>query len=444
MTEMRTLEFKTDCGCTKYGKKWVVNDPHANVIIFEGMEEHAARYDRFAKFLNIEGINVFCLDTFGQGSNVKEDLSNIGVWPKNGFTKQLDHFHQLFVHIKETTKAPTYIFAHSMGSFYAQAFLEAYPGECERIVLCGSGAKNPALPIGHFLAWIITNKKNEQTKSKLLSNLMFGGFNKRIEHPETPFDWLSYNKDNVSKYIRDPLCGFGSRRRFCLEFIKGMRKIYKKENLEKLNENTSIFLITGEEDPVTHYTEDTNKLEEMYKEHGVKDVRKKGAKLVVKHNKVECALMKLGEVDKSGRRSPVDANAEHIYLEADTVIMAVGFRNKPMFNNDSNKLKVDDKNRIISFKYEFHQYKSYICEFKENTLIVNILEEDLNLFYDSSLYINDLNYKYNVIKEIKNGSYYEIYLNTDFNYNGYLNIVIKQPVTTIYKELKKGIKKWIS
>lgn len=64
-------------------------------------------------------------------------------------------------------------------------------------------------------------------------------------------------------------------------------------------------------------------------------------------NKIECALMKLGEMDKSGRRSPIDANAEHIYLEADTVIMAVGFRNKPMFNNDSNKLKVDDKNRII-------------------------------------------------------------------------------------------------
>ena len=275
MTEMRDLVFQTDCGCTKRGKKWEVNYPHANVIIFEGMEEHASRYDRFAKYLNIEGINVYCLDTFGQGSNVKEDLSNIGVWPKNGFTKQLDHFHQFFVHVKETTKVPTYIFAHSMGSFYGQAFLEAYPDEAEKVVLCGSGAKNPALPIGNFLAFLITNKKNEQTKSKFLSNLMFGGFNKRIEKPETPFDWLSYNKDNVSKYIRDPLCGFGSRRRFCLEFIRGMRKIYKKDSLSRISPKSSIFIITGEEDPVTHYSKDTAKLEAMYKELGVSDVRTK-------------------------------------------------------------------------------------------------------------------------------------------------------------------------
>lgn len=64
-------------------------------------------------------------------------------------------------------------------------------------------------------------------------------------------------------------------------------------------------------------------------------------------HKVECALMKLSKIDESGRRRPIESDEEHIYLEADTVVMAVGFRNNPMICNNTIGLQKDEKGKII-------------------------------------------------------------------------------------------------
>ncbi|MCR5184609.1 MAG: lysophospholipase [Bacilli bacterium] len=255
------------------GLKWLEKGSKANVIIMEGMEEHCSRYDAFAKHLNEKGFDVYALDTFGQGLNVHENLDNIGMWPENGFIRQVNAVADLVKQLKKDK--PTYIFSHSMGSFMGQRFLEVYPGLVDKIVLCGSGSKNPVLGMGHFLARITTSKKNKDNKSKLMNKMMFGSFNKKIKNPRTGYDWLSYNEENVDKYIKDPLCGFGPRKGFCLEFIKGMLPIHKAKSLKQLNPDTKIFIISGEEDPVTNYGKSVAILEKMYHKYGVKSVQTK-------------------------------------------------------------------------------------------------------------------------------------------------------------------------
>ena len=256
---------------TLNGLKWLVKDAIFSVIIMEGMEEHCSRYDAFAKFLNENHVNAYALDTFGQGLNVAEDFSNIGIWPENGFVRQIEAVHALMLELKKEGK-PVYIFSHSMGSFMGQRFLQLFPGEVDKIVLCGSGSKNPVLGMGHMLAKITTSKKNRDEKAGLMNNLMFGSFNKKIKNPRTPFDWLSVNEENVDKYIADPLCGFGPRKGFCLEFIEGMLPIHKSKSLKLLNPDTKIFIISGENDPVTGYSKSVGILEKMYHKYGVKDV----------------------------------------------------------------------------------------------------------------------------------------------------------------------------
>lgn len=255
------------------GLKWLEKGSKANIIIMEGMEEHCSRYDAFAKHLNEKGFDVYALDTFGQGLNVHENLDNIGMWPENGFIRQVNAVADLVKQLKKDK--PTYIFSHSMGSFMGQRFLEVYPGLVDKIVLCGSGSKNPVLGMGHFLARITTSKKNKDNKSKLMNKMMFGSFNKKIKNPRTGYDWLSYNEENVDKYIKDPLCGFGPRKGFCLEFIKGMLPIHKAKSLKQLNPDTKIFIISGEEDPVTNYGKSVAILEKMYHKYGVKSVQTK-------------------------------------------------------------------------------------------------------------------------------------------------------------------------
>ena len=262
--------------------------PKGNIVIFEGMEEHVSRYDDFAQFLNKNGYNVYALDTYGQGENVKKDMSDAGFWPVDGFAKQVIAHNEMVEEAKKNG-LPTYIFSHSMGSYMGQDYIQRFSGHVEKVVLCGAGAKNPAVGPGLMVAKMVNNKKNRNQKAKLLNNLMFGNFNKKIKNPRTPFDWLSYNEKNVDNYIADPLCGFGPTNGFCLEFVKGMSPLFKKKNVARVSKDQKLLIITGEEDPVSNYSKYTLELEKMYKKLGLKQVDIK----IYKHMRHEI----LNEVD---------------------------------------------------------------------------------------------------------------------------------------------------
>lgn len=270
---MSAQKIKIECksGDTLFGLAWHTENSIANVIIMEGMEEYAARYDDFAKFLNTKGFNVYAVDCYGQGTNVLPDESNKGVWPKSGFRKQVQAVDSLVEKLRISCK-PTFIFSHSMGSFMCQDYIQRYTEHVSKVVLCGSGAKNPAVPVGFQLAKLIVRNGNRNKKAKFLNALMFGGFNKKIKNPRTPYDWLSYNQENVDKYIADPLCGFGPNNGFCYEFLKGMARLHKKKFLRKIRKDLDIFIISGEEDPVTGYGKSVGKLHDMYIKLGVKNV----------------------------------------------------------------------------------------------------------------------------------------------------------------------------
>ena len=161
------------------------------------MEEYVARYDAFAQFLNENGYHVYGLDTYGQGDNVLPDLSNIGIWPEDGFVKMVCAHHMMVNKAKENG-LPTYIFSHSMGSYMGQDFIQRFSGEVEKVVLCGAGAKNPAIGAGLFLAKITTDKKNRDKKAGLLATLMFGGFNKQIKEPKQPILFSEHQRQNAN------------------------------------------------------------------------------------------------------------------------------------------------------------------------------------------------------------------------------------------------------
>ena len=274
MSKAQRVELVSKNGDKLYGLSWHVENSIANVIIMEGMEEHSSRYDDFAQYLNKEGFNVYCIDTYGQGENVLPDQSNLGIWPISGFRKQVQAVDALVEKLRISCR-PTFIFSHSMGSFMCQDYIQRYTEHVSKVVLCGSGAKNPAVPVGFQLARLIVHKKNRNKKAGMLNKLMFGGFNKKIKNPRTPYDWLSVNQENVDKYIADPLCGFGPTNGFCYEFLKGMNRLHKKKFLMKIRKDLDIFIISGSDDPVTGYAKSVGKLQQMYTKLGVKNVQTK-------------------------------------------------------------------------------------------------------------------------------------------------------------------------
>lgn len=63
---------------------------------------------------------------------------------------------------------------------------------------------------------------------------------------------------------------------------------------------------------------------------------------------IKCEKMKLEGQDSSGRPRPVRLEDSEFDLAVDLVIMALGTNPNPLIANTTNKLEVDNKNRIIT------------------------------------------------------------------------------------------------
>ncbi len=258
-----------------YGLSWTSDAKiKGNIIIITGMEETSSRYDEFARFLCQNHYNVYCIDMYGQGENVNKDLSNRGIWPTSGFRKMVTAVDDL-VTLLRLSMVPIYIFAHSMGSFICQDYIQRFPDHVSKVILCGSGSKNPAASAGFLLAKMLVKPKNREKKATLFNKLMFGNFNNKIKNPRTAYDWLSNDTAIVDKYVEDPLCGFGPNNGFCYEFLKGLRRLYKDKFLKKIKKDLDIFIISGQDDPVGNYGKAPEKLRKMYAKYDIKNVTTK-------------------------------------------------------------------------------------------------------------------------------------------------------------------------
>ena len=108
--------------------------------------------------------------------------------------------------------------------------------------------------------------------SKMLNNMMFGGYNRRVEHQRTPFDWLSRDNAVVDAYIADPLCGFTVTPGLAADMFAGMKYNQEPENLAKMRKDTPVFLIAGADDPVGNYGQGVKQTVKAFTDAGMETV----------------------------------------------------------------------------------------------------------------------------------------------------------------------------
>ena len=246
---MEIFEIKLPCGEVLKGNFWKAENAKANLTMITGMQEYAARYDEMAKYMSKKGINVYILDAFGQGLNAEKE-EDLEKWPVEAFSKTVDAIH-LMNEMAKANNLPTVQAGHSMGSFMTQSRLERYPHDADKTILIGSnGGQAGLMSIAYFLSKIVVNKKNWDKPNKFLTNLGVGSYGKKIKNARTPLDWLSYNEENVDKYIADPYLGHMPTGGFWREFLKGMSKIWKNKSLNNIAKDEVIYITAGKEDPV--------------------------------------------------------------------------------------------------------------------------------------------------------------------------------------------------
>ena len=239
--------------------------------IVHGMEEHKERYIKFAEFLQANGYNVVVSDLRGHGKDAPE-LSHI-----EGVTGQgkllLEDQKEIRKYIQNRfPNVPLILFGHSMGSIISRVILQSDSKEYSKVVLSGYVNPNGASGVAYALATIISVFKSPRGHSKLMDNLAVGQFGKAIKDRKTELDWLSYNEENVQKYIDDPYCGvpfsLGSYKAL-FSLLKNMGKAKKYKDI---NEDLPFLFVSGKDDPCAGGDKGREQSQSVLKKAGFKNL----------------------------------------------------------------------------------------------------------------------------------------------------------------------------
>ena len=245
------------------GYEWKCENPKAILIIIHGMSEHAARYDHFATYLTEQGITVYSSDLRGHGKTAGT-VDDVGLFAmEDGWQKVIQDQRALISHIQSKIDSPVFILGHSMGSFVARSL--SFSGE-KRVngYIFSATAGDPGFlgRAGKLIASANSRLVGKKNRSKLLDQLAFGDFNKKIENPKTKKDWLTRDEEVVNRYINDPFCMQIFMSQFFTDLLEGIISINYPANVKRMVK-VPYLLFAGTMDPVGDYGKGVQKIYQM-------------------------------------------------------------------------------------------------------------------------------------------------------------------------------------
>ncbi len=272
---MRTdFFFKSGSGARLHGCRWTPDSQVRAVLqIVHGIAEYVERYDGFANFLNRQGILVVAEDHMGHGKSISQRCPQ-GYFAGGWQTAVDDTYRLTRDTMAEFRDVPFILFGHSMGSFMARTILAKYPDSgITAAVICGTGWQPaPVLAAGKAACALVCRAKGERAPSPLLQAMAFGTYNRKVEHPRTPYDWLSRDNSVVNAYKADPLCGFTPTAGLMRDMMEGIAYIQREENLAKMGKALPVLFIAGGDDPVGSYGAGVRTAAEAFRKAGMERV----------------------------------------------------------------------------------------------------------------------------------------------------------------------------
>lgn len=286
--QLKSFFMKMTDGNELWINRWIPDsDTEIKGVIqlHHGLAEHSLRYDRLGSILAEHGYVLNAHDMRGHGQtganaqkNKKGRMGRLA--EKKGFDRVVEDLDEMIENLKkEFPGKKVILLGHSFGSFVSQGYIEKYGKRIDGVILSGTAGPQKALVgFGNIFAHILCCFFGPNSVLKLLYKLSFGGYNKRIEHPISDFSWLSKNQTNISMYESDDWCGIPLTTSFYVDMTGGLKKIHRNSNMKKIPRELPLLCIYGEEDPVGGYGKTVNKLMDIYKKNGLKDIQVKSYK----------------------------------------------------------------------------------------------------------------------------------------------------------------------
>ncbi len=276
MVNMTHFTFPSADGCTHlHAIEWMddTQSPIAVLQLTHGVAEYIQRYDGLARYLASHGFAVVGHDHLGHGRSVGATGTSIYFCDNNGWGTAVDDVRSLQLLTKvKYPRLPYFLLGHSMGSFIVRTFLIRYAGAVDGAIVMGSGWQGAAkLAGGQLVANLAAKRLGRRATSGFVNNLAFGGYNKAFAPNTTDFDWIAADPAAVNAYAMDPLCGQPVTVGLFQDMLGGIRFNQTTENLKKMDRNTPILFISGQDDPVGDMGKGVARCHEVFTQVGVKD-----------------------------------------------------------------------------------------------------------------------------------------------------------------------------
>lgn len=228
--------------------------------IVHGMTEHIARYEKLMRDLADIGYITFGYDNLGHGNTATDDSELGFIASKDGWdllAKDVKIFSDAVIseYTKQSEdKLPYILMGHSMGSFIVRVASEKYVSP-DKLIIMGTGGKNPAADAGLALISVIKKFKGEKHFSPIIDSIAFGSYNKRFGKTtkDDPSLWLTNDESVRKAYYNDKYCTF----KFSVSAMADLITLIKECNRDEWYKNVSgkmpILLLSGEDDPVGNF-----------------------------------------------------------------------------------------------------------------------------------------------------------------------------------------------
>lgn len=253
-----TSSFLSDADGTSvatYAWDGVSGTPTGVVQIAHGLAEHGERYDRFAKALNAAGFIVHAVDHRGHGRTAAGRMGDLGPAGFGGLIADVAQFGAALR--ARHADLPLFLFAHSMGSFAAQAALLDHSATWSGVVLSGSTA------LDLFAAGMA------QAPAGASSGL--AALNAGFEH-RTGYEWLSRDAAEVDAYIADPWCGWDVPADVFPALLSPAPRVADPAQLARIRSDLPLLIASGDADPLAAGGERLQLLGQRYRDAGLRDV----------------------------------------------------------------------------------------------------------------------------------------------------------------------------
>ncbi len=222
-TNEQPLTLNTPDGHTITGTVFKPAAPTATLVISHGMAEHGDRYRPLAHWLSENRVAVFIFHHRGHGPTCPSGtLGHYG--DQQGWTRVVADLHHVVQHAHaQFPGLPVNLLGHSMGSFIAQSYAQKHGDTLDALILSATNRIDRGqLQASRALIGLIRLVRGKRHRSRLVARMTFEQFNRQFRPIRTGSDWLSRDREQVDRYVADPLCGFDCTVGLWWDFIGGM------------------------------------------------------------------------------------------------------------------------------------------------------------------------------------------------------------------------------